>query len=244
MTRLVSLGDSFSCGQGVGLRVELSRTWGGLLAAALPDCAWTPLAAPGARTAAVREQQLPAALAVRPDVATVLTGLNDVIRSGFDARAVGADLGHVVGALRSSGAIVLLARLHDPTRVLRLAGPLRRAVHSRVDALNAAVDGTVATTGALVLDLRQITGLDASSSWAVDRLHPSPAGHRAMAVAAATALRSVGVAVHVDAVSPGPAPAPGAVETMGWLLRHGVPWGAAHARSVGLPLLAAVGRQH
>lgn len=240
--RLVSLGDSFSCGEGVGLRVDLAATWAGLLAAALPGARWTPLAAPGARTRDVRDRQLPAALAVRPDLATLLVGLNDVIRSGFDADAVGSDLHQIVTTLQATGCSVLLARLHDPGALLRLAGPMRRAVMVRVTAVNAAVDEISSRTKSPVFDLALIDALAEQSSWAVDRLHPSPAGHHEMARAAACALRTAGVAVHVPPAA-SVAPAPGAVATLRWVLAHGLPWGATHARSVGLPMLAAAGRR-
>ena len=238
--RLVSVGDSFSCGEGVGLRVDLPQTWVGLLATGL-GARWTPLAVAGARVGDVRAGQLPAALAARADVATVLVGLNDVVRAGFDAAAVAHDLRTVVLALRDGGALVLLARLHDPVRLLPSAGPLtaplRRAVHRRVQVVNEAVDALACEPGVHVVDLAAVTPLAERSGWATDRLHPSPTGHRAIATTAAAVLRTAGLAVDVPCGVAGPSPS--AVAQVRWLLAHGLPWGAAHVRSVGLPLLAA-----
>lgn len=77
---LVVLGDSVSSGDGVGLVTPLERTWGALLTRALGE-QFTSVAACGGTSARVRAHQLASALAARPRVAAVLTGLNDVIKT-------------------------------------------------------------------------------------------------------------------------------------------------------------------
>lgn len=237
---LATLGDSVSCGEGVGLRVPLERTWVGLLAAAMPGTEHLALAAPGARTHEVRRDQLPTAVLARPELATVATGLNDVTRAGFDAAQTYADLRHCVSRLLDTGAHVLVVRLHDPTRQLPLPPALRRAVQMRVTAVNAAVD---AAAGARVpvLDLEQVPLLRTRAAWAVDRMHPSALGHAAIASAAAQVLRDGGWFVR-PLQEPAPLPDPGRVAEVSWLVRHGLPWLASHGRQVGVPLLAMTAR--
>ena len=242
--RVVSLGDSFSCGAGVGLRLPLADTWVGRLTAALSGADHVPLATAGARTADVRHAQLPAALAAAPDLATLATGLNDVTRAGFDGAVTRADLLHVVAALRGTGARVLLVRLHDPTTVLPLPGSLRRAVQARMVQVNAAVEEAARMPGVVLVDLGAVGALRLRGAWAVDRMHPSAAGHAAIAWSAARALRQSGQRVQpVRRVTAGELPAdPGLVAETAWLLRHGLPWLASHGRQVGAPLLSMAAR--
>lgn len=229
MTVVLALGDSFSCGEGVGVRTPPGATWSALLAAALPATAYRCLARPGARAGDVLAQQVPAAVAARPDLATLLVGLNDVCRAGFDADAVATSISASVSALRAAGAQVLVARLHDPTDLLPLPVRLRGRVRARVAAVNAAIDG------AFVLDLAGIPALRTRAAWAVDRLHPSAAGHAAIARAAAQAL---GPLVHGEVVAPEGARSPGPVREAAWVLRHGLPYLALHGRRVLAPTTA------
>ncbi|MGW5639452.1 SGNH/GDSL hydrolase family protein, partial [Streptomyces sp. NPDC003832] len=106
--RFVALGDSLS--EGVGDPVgDAWRGWAALLAGGLADgpVAFTNLAVSGAQTRDVLERQLPAALALRPDVVSVLVGVNDTLRCTFDIQAVAARLDRVYGALAGRGAVVL-----------------------------------------------------------------------------------------------------------------------------------------
>ena len=239
--RVVSLGDSFSCGEGVGLRVELPLTWVGLLVAGLarrsPD--WTPLAVAGARVRDVRRQQLPVAVALRPQLATVLVGLNDVVRAGFEPAAVREDLAQVVGQLGGTGCTVLLVRLHDPSALLPL-GPLRRGLSARVEVLHGAVDALADQPGVHVVDLGAVARLADRDCWAVDRVHPSNVGHAVVAGAAAAVLERAGMGVRLPAPAV-PLASPSALAQGRWLVAHGLPWAAANARSVALPLLGLTG---
>src|SRR5262249_3483850 len=147
------------------------RGFGPLLAAALgaPDnLRYTNLSAIGARMADLRRRQLPAALVLRPDVAVILAGMDDTLRSDFDGAAICRDLGITVAGLQDSGAIVLVTRYHEHGRVFRLPGPLRRALHHRIEQLNHAADHVVAERGALCLDLHVIPGAYETPTWSVD----------------------------------------------------------------------------
>jgi lysophospholipase L1-like esterase len=60
----------------------------------------------GAQAKHVERDQLPAALALKPDIATVVVGSNDTLRAGFDPARTGQAFARTVGALRASGAQV------------------------------------------------------------------------------------------------------------------------------------------
>ncbi|MFW3171285.1 SGNH/GDSL hydrolase family protein [Geodermatophilus sp. CPCC 206100] len=239
MTVVAALGDSFTCGEGVGVRVHPADTWVALLAAALPGGRLVRLAVPGARVADVRTAQVPR-LPGGTDVATLLIGLNDVARSGFDAATVGADLLATVTELRGRAEDVLLARLHDAATLLPLPARVAQATRSRIAQVNAAVDEAARWPGVHVLDLRQVPALARPGGWALDRIHPSPAGHRGMAAAAIDVLRGAGRTptrpIGQVVVPRGPSRRARAR----WALRHGLPYGIGHLREIGSPVASAV----
>lgn len=210
---LIALGDSTSCGEGVGVRVPHEQTWPVLLGRRL-GLDVHAAARPGAR---VRDLAGQLEGSPRGVLATLLIGSNDVIRP--TGTPLDEELSGVLDALGSQVERVAVLRLHDPTRLLPIAGPLRSFVVRRVAAVNAALDRAVRDRpGVVVVDLDRVVGLRHRSAWAVDRLHPSPHGHAVVATAVARALGS-----WLPAPVP-PVAAPGLVAEAAWLVRHGLPW--------------------
>ena len=237
--RLVILGDSFSCGAGAGAEVAPDDTWGVLVARGL-RAGWVVLAAPGARTRDVRADQLPRALRFRPTHATVLVGLNDVVRPGFDPTRSRRDLMAVVDELRRAGVTVLVCRLHNP--MIRAPAPrwVCATVWRRLEEINRTVDACARSDpGVLVLDLGDIEDLHGRASWAVDRLHPSLTGHWWMAAEACATLRAAGWSMSPLPPRPSVGRVPGRREEMWWVVRHGIPWVAVHLTRIG-PLLTSM----
>lgn len=237
---LATLGDSTPVGLGDPLPGGRWRGFGPLLRDALGARTFVNPARTGARMADVRRDQLPAALAAAPQVAVLVAGMNDTLRSDFDAAALHAEFAATVAALHGAGSHVLLVRYHDHGRVFRLPAPLRRALRRRIDALNEAVDAVAATaparTGVLALDL--LPGCYERPAWAVDRLHPSEAGHRLLASGFATLLAGAGFAV------PRPVPLECAggrpvttADRAAWLVVKGAPWLARRGRDLGPVIL-------
>jgi len=129
MTRFVALGDSITLGIGDPVRTpgptagaeaagrpgrRSWRGWAALLAEGLPEPELHNLAGNGARIADMERDQLPRALQLRPDVASVVAGVNDTLRPNFDPVLIAAAVAHTVGALRAADAAVLTMRLPDP----------------------------------------------------------------------------------------------------------------------------------
>src|SRR3954454_11703497 len=125
--RVVALGDSTTEGL-VDLYPDgRYRGWADRLSERLtliePDLLYANLAVRGKRAFQVREDQLAPALALRPDLASVLAGLNDLLRRNCDVAAVAGEIEAMAVALRAAGADVLLFTLPDPVKV----NPLARA---------------------------------------------------------------------------------------------------------------------
>jgi lysophospholipase L1-like esterase len=228
VTSLAILGDSTGVGLGDPVPPGGWRGFGPLLMAALGapgEVQYRNLSVNGARIADLRHRQLPDALAVKPDVAVIVAGMNDTLRSDFDPVALRDDLNIAVTALQATGALVLITRFHDHGQVFWLPGPLRRALYDRVEQLNGAIDQVVAQRGALCLDLHQMPGAYDSAAWSVDRLHPSERGHRLLACGFADLLTGAGITVPhpVDLACAGGRQLT-AVHHIAWLIGRGVPW--------------------
>ena len=231
---LAILGDSAAVGLGDPLPDGGWRGFGPLLAAALgaaSETRYTNLSFTGARIGNLRHRQLPGALAARPDVAVILAGMNDTLRSDFDPVAVRDDLDVTVTTLQASGAVVLTTRFHEHEQVFRLPGPLRRALHHRVGQLNDAIEQVVTRRGALCLDLHLMPGVYDTAAWSVDRLHPSELGHRMVASGFASLLAGAGISVPhpVDLTCSGGRQLTTA-HHVAWLVCQGVPWLARRGR--------------
>ena len=239
---MVALGDSISCGEGVGVAVHLAHTWVGVLAHTI-DADLELLARRGARTSDVRNAQLPMALAAEPNVATVLMGLNDVSRTGWDADRVRDDLIATVAALRAQSVLVLLVRLYDPTVLLPLPALVRRSALSRVAVVNETVD-SLRAPGVLVLDLAEVRELRRRNAWAVDRVHPGISGHRAIAAAAAALLSEHGLDVPNWLGPLTTHPPLGRTAELRWLARHGAPYLLRGLARATVPAGAPTGARH
>lgn len=226
--RLVVLGDSTAVGLGDPLpRRGGWRGVGPLVAAALgvgTDGYLNPSFA-GARMHCVLSEQVPAAVAHRPDVALVVAGMNDTLRPDFDAARIAADLTEVVRRLGEVGTTVIPVRFHDHSKVFRLPPALKRALGARVAELNAAIDEVVAREGVPCLDLDRLPGAYDLPSWSVDRLHPSELGHRMLAHGFTGLLAGAGFAVPEPvSLTCGGGVEPSTTGHVGWLVLKGIPW--------------------
>jgi lysophospholipase L1-like esterase len=225
--RFAALGDSVTSGYGDPMPGGAWRGWAVLLAEALGGpVEFHNLAVSGARIADVAGGQLPAALALRPTLASVLVGMNDTLRGDFDADVLGDALTATVVALRGQGATVLTARLPDPGRMFGLPGALARPLGRRMTALNAVLDTIAAEHGTIHVDIAGDgdRSVYARTNWSVDRLHPSERGHRLLAHRFAVALRAHG---HPVPVLPGLAatnPEPTVAQRAWWMATQGNRW--------------------
>ena len=198
--RYVALGDSSTEGiddpDGVGgyrgwsqrLAERIHANQGSLHYANQGSLHYANLAVRGLTTAQVRARQLAAALALRPDLATVFCGTNDVTALRFDAARVAADIEHMQRALAAGGATVLSFTLPDLTPLM----PLARFIAPRIAALNRALIAASRQTGSVVVDFVAYPVATDYRLWSEDRIHANSAGHARIAEALAQALHLPG----------------------------------------------------
>lgn len=186
--RYVAIGDSTTEGlddpDGRGGYRGWANRLAERLAATQGSVQYANLAVRGLTTRQILEQQLERAAAMRPDLSTVVAGTNDVLRSRFDADAVGADVELMQRTLIAVGATVLTFTLPDLTPVMPLARPLR----SRVAAMNEALRQASRAAGAILVDLAAYPVGSDPRLWSEDRLHANSLGHSRVAAALAHAL--------------------------------------------------------
>ncbi|MFE1310313.1 SGNH/GDSL hydrolase family protein [Streptomyces sp. NPDC058755] len=225
--RFVALGDSLT--EGVGDPAgDGWRGWAALLAGGLAEDAgqveFTNLAVSGAQTQDVLERQTPAGLELRPDVVSVVIGVNDTLRHTFDIHAVAGRLDQVYAAFTAQGATLLTACLPDPGAMLGLPGALARPLARRQRAVNAVVHELSDRYGAVHLHAAEGTWLTDRALWSADRLHPGERGHRRLAVHFHGLLTMAGRATGTPP-SPEPEfPAPTRSASLLWLATAGTAW--------------------
>ncbi|MET7402109.1 SGNH/GDSL hydrolase family protein [Dactylosporangium sp. NPDC005572] len=229
--RYVAIGDSTTEGMddpdGRGGYRGWADRFAQHVAAAQGGLEYANLAIRGRTTARIRAEQLEPALDLRPDLVTVVAGMNDILRASFDVAAVAGDLAAMQAALVGQGATVLTFTLPDPAPVMPIAKPLR----GRVLALNTAIREASAASGARLLDLGAHPVASDPRLWSDDRLHANAAGHERIGAALAYTLGLPGFDDSWTAPLPVPAPRrrhQAVAAELAWVRRHLVPWVGRH----------------
>ncbi|MCC2279865.1 SGNH/GDSL hydrolase family protein [Streptomyces sp. ET3-23] len=190
--RYVALGDSQTEGLGDGDDTTGLRGFADRLAEHLaghnPGLCYANLAVRGRVAEEVRAQQLAPALALRPDLATVVAGFNDLLRPRFDADESAGHLEAMFAALTAEGARVATLTFPDPARI----APLARPLGPRVTALNRRIREAARRHGVTVAEAAHHPVVTDSRLWSPDRLHAGPLGHQRIAAALAHALELPG----------------------------------------------------
>ncbi|TPW70238.1 glycosyltransferase [Schumannella sp. 10F1B-5-1] len=243
-TRYVALGDSLTEGLCDASRQAAGewRGWADRLANLLASADATRsldyanLAVRSKRVDEVLDEQLPKALAMAPDLVSVLVGANDLVRLHADPIALARRLGAGVARLRATGADVLVIGVFAPS--YRGLGPLR----ARFRRFNRELAVQCAASGARFVDVGGSGAFADAGDWAADRVHLSSIGHRTLCYRAAAALgvpgagafEALDAAVHVSADGRPARPdadAPGErLPTARWLLQHAAPWAGRRVR--------------
>ncbi len=227
--RYVALGDSLTEGIGDDRNLDgTPRGWADRFAEQIaglaPQLLYANLAVRGRRVAEVREEQLEAALALEPDLASVIAGVNDLIRPRSDLDAALAHMDAMTRALRNQGATVLTVSFPDPPPLV----PLARLMRGRLAAFNAGLRSVADAQGAVLVDLAQSPLGTDPRLWCDDRLHLNAEGHRYLAHVMAEAVTGPqALEWSSEAVLAAPAPADVGARLQAelrWGYRFLMPW--------------------
>lgn len=197
--RYVALGDS--CAEGLDDPYPDGSTYRGwtdltatALAAASPSLQYANLAVRGRRLDQILAEQVPLAVAQRPDLVTLFGGGNDLLQSRWQSTARSLD--SVVAAVAEVANTVVLFTLPN---IARLPG-LRR-LRPRVEQLNDLIVATATRYGAVLVDVREDPYCDDERLYGADRLHLGALGHQRVA---AHLLGALGMPASSDWLAPLP----------------------------------------
>lgn len=231
-SRYVAIGDSFTEGM---VDVDPARPdrfvgWADRLAQQLQRNAeqhhlpfgYANLAVRGRKLGDVVGPQLDAALALDPDLVSIVGGGNDLLRPSVDIDSLADRLEDAVARIRATGADVLLATPTD-TVDAGLFKPLRgrHAVHT------ANLFTIAQRHGCSVLNLWGLRSIRDWRMWGEDRIHLSTEGHQRVADAALVALGLPPRDRSYDVPLPPADPSARAAELRQhaeWVKVHAAPW--------------------
>jgi lysophospholipase L1-like esterase len=189
----VALGDSLTAGRDDhgpgGARIGWARRLAGMLSTrtAVP-CALTNLAFDGASVGMVLEHQLPSVTRIRPGLASVTVGMNDIREPDFSEERFAAGLGVLLDALTATGAMVLTCTLPDIAAIMPLPADLVEVARQRMRQASDVIREQAARRGAICLDAWAMPGAADPGLFGPDRIHPNERGHQLMADAFAALL--------------------------------------------------------
>jgi len=221
----VAIGDSFTEGMVDDIGSDgRFRGWAdrlaGHLASLQPEMRYANLAVRGKLLADIHAEQVPNAVAMKPELVSLAGGVNDAMRRSFDVDQSATSLESSVRALRASGAHVLLVAFGDPGRRSRVFGAMRE----RLRLLNSATRAIAKAYDCSLVDFWGAAVFDPDDMWSEDRLHLAPLGHDR---AARAALEALGLGTD-DWRNPGlwkrPNPVLAGQQHTMWAWRHGAPW--------------------
>jgi lysophospholipase L1-like esterase len=241
-TRYVAVGDSFSEGlwdpypyddgrpaPGGTASEAKQRGWADRLAdtlsarrvaSVLEPLEYANLAIRGRLLRHILDEQLPVALAAKPDLVSIIGGGNDIMRPKVDPDALAQRLEDAVVRVRATGADVLLGT------GFRAGGALS-LTRGRTGQFNADVWSIARRHGAYVLDLWGLRSLFDFRMWSDDRIHLTCEGHRRVSQAALVALGLEPDDAAYDALLDAAPPqrlVEKAREDARWARAHAVPW--------------------
>jgi len=234
--RYVALGDSTTEGlMDVHPAGQGFRGWADRLAEQLatvnPELLYANLAIRGRKLPQIRAEQLEPALALKPDLASVLGGVNDILRREVDLEARADDLEAIVRTLRESGATVLMVNYPDIGASVTLGADRFRP---RIRGFNATIREIAERQGAVLVDLES-DGIVHPALWSSDRLHASAIGHERIAAVAAAALEVNELDPDWEGALPEHRIRPRPVRIAGdvvWMGRYLAPWVVRRLRGV------------
>lgn len=241
MNRYVAIGDSFT--EGVGdidaRRPNEVRGWADRVAEALAKDAahrgepfgYANLAIRGRKMGQILAEQIEPAMALEPDLISIYSGVNDILRPRVDIDAMIRDYRVAVKRLRSADITVALFTAFDPGNQ-GFFGPLR----GRLAIYNEQVRELADETGCFVLDSWRMRPAHPETMWSPDRIHLNSVGHQYVAI---NVLNTLGVAHDLVELEPEPvvelSNAQRRAANLAWMREDAIPWinRRLHGRSSG-----------
>jgi lysophospholipase L1-like esterase len=194
--RYVAIGASDSVG--VGASDPAKGSWPALVASRLPAGSppYTNLGVSGSLALQAVTQQLPGAIAQKPNVVSVWLAVND-LNATIEPASFAEALGQIVdGLVQKTGATIFVGNVPDLRAVPVYSGADKARLLAGIQAYNDAIAAIAARSPARVKVVDLFTGsaaLVSTGTVSQDGFHPSDEGYQLIADRFASAMRANGV---------------------------------------------------
>jgi acyl-CoA thioesterase-1 len=194
--RYVAIGASDSVG--VGASDPAKGSWPALIAARLPAGSppYINLGVSGSLALQAVTQQLPGAIAQKPNLVSVWLGVND-LNATIEPASFADALGPIVdGLVQNTSATIFVGNVPDLRAVPAYAGVDKARLLAGIQAYNNVIAAIAARSPGRVTVVDLFTGsaaLVATSTVSQDGFHPSDEGYQLIADRFANAMRAKGV---------------------------------------------------
>ncbi|HEX3239933.1 MAG TPA: SGNH/GDSL hydrolase family protein [Solirubrobacterales bacterium] len=188
----VALGDSFTAGRESIEALRWADRLADSLRAANPRLAYANLAVDGATSAEVLEQ-VPAGLALEPDLITVICGANDILlTSRPDVAGYEERFSLILEQLREGApqAAILTTTAPETWHFMDLRPRTKARLVKALSDLNSVTRTVAARHGVPCLNVAGHPGLTDRANFSADGLHPSSQGHERAAQEIALSLHA------------------------------------------------------
>lgn len=192
--RFAVIGDSVATGTGDPVPGYANVPWCDRIAQELrvhqPNLEYVNFGVADARAADVLAAQLDPALAFRPDLAIVVCGGNDAMRSTYDPEAINGVLEKLVTALQSVGADVITVSMFDITQAPNFPERLLKTARPRMLRLSAETAALAERLGTIHVHCNGHPAERDPDVYSADGIHATMRVHQ---ICAAIAIRRLGI---------------------------------------------------
>jgi len=178
----VALGDSFT--EGIGDEVEGTelKSWVDHFANLhTPELQYTNLAKRGLVSQEIRVTQLEKAIALQPDLVSLIAGANDILKGRWNYNEYKNDMELMVDRIHKSGAAIIIASLPDFTVRLPLPIEQQHVVREQLLEANEIIQSLSNEYKLYHIDCWNHPMAKDNTFWSKDLIHPNSRGYQVIA---------------------------------------------------------------
>lgn len=179
---LVAIGDSFTVGIGDEVEGAELKSWVEYLSELYePKLEYTNLARRGLITKQIRTRQLDKAIKLQPDVVSIISGANDILKGYWSRKEYEKDMEYMIEALSKSETAIIIANLPDFTVRLPMPVEQKEVVKKQLIEANEVIQALSDKFKLIHFDFWNHPISNDPAFWSKDLIHPNSKGYREIA---------------------------------------------------------------